>query len=380
MLRWLLVGVLVVLLSERERRGAVGQFTTACLSGNTFGPSAEASKDCLPPVNPLLQLPGFPGSDKPLSRCEPNALLPIVDHPERGNFGQCLYNENAELLLQIQQEIALNDNLNNSRSSDTAGDVTASGENQSILCGQPSGVNRTDITDLGTAALGSCPSDKPICARTSESRFCYCIKDDRGLFGEAAEVSHGDVTLAKGVVSGKPSSLCLPPELDPCFNAVNRFAVPFDCADSLPVVERREDIGPDPRNQSWLPNERFPVPQESTFAQLVPGTYLFEDVHSNAYLDTIKNVGTGVSSCMRIQGKKNDDIPGGVTDFVEFACSSVRSLLQLKCKTVDLLLRGLDADTRSRLESAVPSQLSSRKGTTILCLQQGNKLVIATGV
>ncbi|CEM31596.1 unnamed protein product [Vitrella brassicaformis CCMP3155] len=69
-------------------------------------------------------------------------------------------------------------------------------------------------------------------------------------------------------------------------------------------------------------------------------------------------------------------VPGGVTDFVEFACSSVRSLLQLKCKTVDLLLRGLDADTRSRLESAVPAQLGSIVGTMIWCSQKGEKLRI----
>ncbi|CEM00731.1 unnamed protein product, partial [Vitrella brassicaformis CCMP3155] len=183
-----------------------------------------------------------------------------------------------------------------------------------------------------------CPSNKPICARTSDSRFCYCIEDTRGLFGEAAEVAQGDVRLTKGVVSGKPSSLCFPAELDPCFNAVNRFAVPFDCADSLPVVERREDMGPDPRNQSWLPNERFPVPQESTFAQLVPGTYLFEDVHSNAYLDTIKNVGTGVSSCMRIQGKKNDD--SGFDDFfLDLSCDTTEGVsvtLQFDCPDTGL--------------------------------------------
>ncbi|CEM23417.1 unnamed protein product [Vitrella brassicaformis CCMP3155] len=59
-------------------------------------------------------------------------------------------------------------------------------------------------------------------------------------------------------------------------------------------------------------------------------------------------------------------VPGGVTHFVEFACSSVRSLLQLNCKTVVLRLLGLDSGTRSLLESAVPAQLGSIEGTTIL--------------
>ncbi|CEM27202.1 unnamed protein product [Vitrella brassicaformis CCMP3155] len=63
-------------------------------------------------------------------------------------------------------------------------------------------------------------------------------------------------------------------------------------------------------------------------------------------------------------------VPGGVPDLIEFACSSVRSLLRLRCKTVDLRLHGLDAHTRSLLESAVPPQLGSGEGTTILCSQE----------
>ncbi|CEM37480.1 unnamed protein product [Vitrella brassicaformis CCMP3155] len=69
-------------------------------------------------------------------------------------------------------------------------------------------------------------------------------------------------------------------------------------------------------------------------------------------------------------------VPAGVSDFVEFACSSTRSLLQLKCKALLLELRGLDASTRSLLESAVPAQLSSLEGTITLCSQQDDKLSI----
>ncbi|CEL99120.1 unnamed protein product [Vitrella brassicaformis CCMP3155] len=69
-------------------------------------------------------------------------------------------------------------------------------------------------------------------------------------------------------------------------------------------------------------------------------------------------------------------VPAGVSDFVEFICSSTRSLLQLKCKALLLELRGLDAKTRSLLESAVPAQLSSLEGTAISCSQRDDKLSI----
>ncbi|CEM33093.1 unnamed protein product [Vitrella brassicaformis CCMP3155] len=70
-------------------------------------------------------------------------------------------------------------------------------------------------------------------------------------------------------------------------------------------------------------------------------------------------------------------VPAGVSEFVEFACSSMRSLLQLRCRAVFLQLLGLDADTRSLLESAVPEQCSSVGGPLIVCMQQDNKLAIA---
>ncbi|CEL97871.1 unnamed protein product [Vitrella brassicaformis CCMP3155] len=333
MLAWLPAAVLVILLGQWERRGAVAQFTTACLTGNTRetddGRPTETNADCQAVV-----IPGEDGDEIFYSSCEANALLPIVDNPDLGNFGQCFYEDIAQEDLKEQQEYALNN-----EDSDTFGNVTATSGNQSIICGEPSGVTGTNITDLGTAALGSCPSDKPICARTSDSRFCYCIEEEVGLFGDVASFSRGDVSLVLGVASGQPSSLCFPAELDPCFNAVNRFAVPFDCAGSLPVVERREDIGPDPRQQRLLPNDPPTDPQEATFAQLVPGTYLFEDVRSGAYLPTIDNVGTGnVPSCMRIQGKKNDS--NGLDDFfLDLSCNTTEGVsvtLQFTCPETGL--------------------------------------------
>ncbi|CEL97850.1 unnamed protein product [Vitrella brassicaformis CCMP3155] len=325
---WLVAAVLSVLLSQWERKGAVAQFTTACLTNNTRtdddGQPTETNADCQPAVLPRGEI---------AAACEANALLPIVDNITLGNFGQCFYENTTRRLLKEQQTDALNN-----EDSDTFGNVTATSGNQSIICGEPSGVNGTNITDLGTAALGSCPSDKPICARTSDSRFCYCIEEEVGLFGDVANFSRGDVSLTRGVASGQPSSLCFPAELDPCFNAVNRFAVPFDCAGSLPVVERREDIGPNPREQSVKPNEEPPVPQEATFAQLVPGTYLFEDVSSDAYLPTVNNTGANVSSCMRIQGKSDDD--NGLGDFfVDLSCNTTEGVsvtLQFTCPDTGL--------------------------------------------
>ncbi|CEL97869.1 unnamed protein product [Vitrella brassicaformis CCMP3155] len=329
MLPWFSATVLVILLSQWARRGAVAQFTTACLSNNNRtdddGQPTETNADCQPAVLPRGEI---------AAACEANALLPIVDDPDLGNFGQCFFENTTRRLLKEQQTDAL------TTDEETAGDVSASGENQSIICGEPSVVEDGNITAaaLGTAALGSCPSDKPICARTSDSRFCYCIEEEVGLFGDVANFSRGDVSLVLGVVSGQPSSLCFPAELDPCFNAVNRFAVPFDCAGSLPVVERREDIGPDAREQSFMPNDPPPVPQESTFAQLVPGTYLFEDVSSDAYLDTIGNTGTNVSSCMRIQGKSDDD--SGLDDFfLDLSCNTTEGVsitLQFTCPETGL--------------------------------------------
>ncbi|CEM33054.1 unnamed protein product [Vitrella brassicaformis CCMP3155] len=73
-------------------------------------------------------------------------------------------------------------------------------------------------------------------------------------------------------------------------------------------------------------------------------------------------------------------VPAGVSDFVEFACSSMRSLLQLNCETVALQLLGMDAHTRSLLESAVPAQLGSGEGTIILCSQQDSKLTIGASI
>ncbi|CEM16723.1 unnamed protein product [Vitrella brassicaformis CCMP3155] len=167
-------------------------------------------------------------------------------------------------------------------------------------------------------ALGSFPPDKPICARTSESRFFYCIKEDVGLFTGPIVADRDEVGFVKGVLSGQPSSLCFPPVLDPCFNAVNRFAVPFDCAGSLPDVERREDMGPDKSS------DPPPVPQNATFAQLV---------HTDAYPPTINHTGSNVSSCMRIQGKKDDS--SGLDDlFLDLSCDTtegVSSTLQFTC-------------------------------------------------
>ncbi|CEL97828.1 unnamed protein product, partial [Vitrella brassicaformis CCMP3155] len=324
----LVTALLSTLLSQWERRGAVAQFTTACLSNNNRtdddGRPTETNADCQPAVFPDGEI---------FSSCEANALLPIVDDPDLGNFGQCFYEDNAQEDFKEQQSFALND-----EDSDTAGDVTATSGNQSIICGEPSGVNRTNITDLGTAALGSCPSDKPICARTFDSRFCYCIEEEVGLFGEVANFSQRDVSLVTGVAASQPASLCFPAELDPCFNIINPFAVPFDCAGSLPVVERREDIGPDARQQRLRANDPPPVPENATFAQLVPGTYLFEDVPSGAFLPNVEHVGSSVSSCMRIQGKSDDD--SALDDFfLDLSCDTTEGVsvtLQFTCPDTGL--------------------------------------------
>ncbi|CEM32985.1 unnamed protein product [Vitrella brassicaformis CCMP3155] len=338
----LLALVVVFRQTERGRRGGrvVAQLTAPCLTGNRalFPDGTEANADCRPgdPWEGVFDRAITTEQDEALShrqdddvfaRCEGNAFLPILDHPDLGNFGQCVYEDNVRERLKRQQTDAL------TTDEETAGNVTASAENQSQLCGAPSGVNRTDITDLGTAALGSCPSEKPLCARTSDSRFCYCINLEDGLFTGLIVAD-----FLTGVTGGQSSSLCFPPALDPCFNSVNRFAVPLDCAASLPVVERMEDIGPDPREQSVKPNGPPPVPQQSTFAQLVPGTYLFQDVHSDAYLDTISNTGTNVSSCMRIQGKPDDD-SGLDGFFLDLSCNTAEGVsvtLQFDCPDTGL--------------------------------------------
>ncbi|CEM20307.1 unnamed protein product [Vitrella brassicaformis CCMP3155] len=72
-------------------------------------------------------------------------------------------------------------------------------------------------------------------------------------------------------------------------------------------------------------------------------------------------------------------VPAGVTDVVEFACRSLRSLMQLSCEMVVLNLLGLDAATRDLLESAVPDheQLAYVCGTIIVLQHDDNKLSIA---
>ncbi|CEL93052.1 unnamed protein product [Vitrella brassicaformis CCMP3155] len=153
----------------------------------------------------------------------------------------------------------------------------------------------------------------------------------RSLFGELSREPAGTPSLVRGVLQGQPSSLCFPPSLDPCINAVNPFAPNLDCYDALEVVEISETSGVDPASLAIGDHNNDP----KNFSQLVPGTYLVKDIKSEAWVDSIENVGD-TDSCMRIQGRVKDS---NEDFFIDLSCDTtegVSATLSFDCPDVGL--------------------------------------------
>ncbi|CEL99377.1 unnamed protein product [Vitrella brassicaformis CCMP3155] len=310
------VWVLLVLLSSACVR-ICGQFTSACIFGNDFEDAPGVNKDCNPP--------GRRRGGSPVV-CVPNILLFFDedsddDDPLEGKaFGKCVPTSALTEAFKKAQTAGL------AAFAPDPGEpavVDAQGIGQSILCGQ------LNEDGTGTAALGGCPEEAPICAKTSDRRFCYCITADIGLFGPLSPEAAGTASLSVGVNEGQPSSLCTQQDLDGCSNIVNGLGVNLDCFDDLPVVDRRNDSGPSAAEFVIGDPNEDPEP----FQQLVAGTYLLEDIPAGSWLDTVENVGDS-DSCFRIQGGDEEDedfffldlswnTTEGVTALIDFNCPPV---------------------------------------------------------
>ncbi|CEM02650.1 unnamed protein product [Vitrella brassicaformis CCMP3155] len=114
-------------------------------------PREQLQRDCLPEVPP---------AGLKLSTCSPHPLLYFRDDEgEERALGQCVAEDDLKRRLRTAQKNALG--------------VPVSATGEGILCGAVDG-------NGGTAALSVCPPDRPICARSSDQRFCFCLADETG--------------------------------------------------------------------------------------------------------------------------------------------------------------------------------------------------------